>query len=62
MAEEAAFAQLLKDKAQSDKFDLHKIERDSNGVEKAVKVDKDSVATQSKMSGMAREVTEAIFD
>ena len=37
MAEEMAFAQMLQNKNTSDKFDLHKIERDCNGVEKAVK-------------------------
>lgn len=41
MAEEAAFADLLKDKSRSDAFDLHKIERDSKGVEKAMRADKD---------------------
>ena len=57
-----AFAQMLQDKSISDKFDLHRIQRDCNGVEKAIKTDKDDVAQTTKMSGMAREVVEAIFD
>mmetsp|Transcript_32016 Transcript_32016/g.42428 ORF Transcript_32016/g.42428 Transcript_32016/m.42428 type:complete len:170 (-) Transcript_32016:1704-2213(-) len=62
MAEEMAFAQMLKDKQTSDSFDLHKIERDSNGVEKAFKQDKDAVANTTKMSAMARDVVEQIFN
>ena len=58
MAEEQAFAQMLQNKEMSDKFDLHRIERDCNGVEKAVKADKEGVATDTKMSGMARQVYE----
>ena len=58
---EAAFANLLENKEMSEKFDLHKIERDCDGTEKAMKVEKDSVAQQSKMNAMAREVTDAIF-
>ena len=41
---EAAFANLLENKEMSEKFDLHKIERDCDGTEKAMKVEKDSVA------------------
>ena len=52
---------MLQNKEMSDKFDLHKIDRDSVGVEKAFKVDKDQVAQKTKMNGMAREVTEAIM-
>lgn len=44
MAEAAAFAEMLQDKNHSDKFDLHRMDRDSNGVEKAIKVDKNDVA------------------
>lgn len=55
---EQAFAQMLQDPAQASKFDLHKIERDSNGSEKAMKVDKEQVAQQTKMNGMAREVAD----
>ena len=60
-AEELAFAEMLQDKTKSDSFDLHKIERDSSGVEKAVKQDKDAVANSTKMSAMARDVVEQIF-
>ena len=61
-AEELAFAEMLQDKTKSDSFDLHKIERDSSGVEKAVKQDKDAVANSTKMSAMARDVVEQIFN
>ena len=61
MAEEA-FAKMLQDPAQAKMFDLHKVERDSNGVEKAMKVDKDAIAHKTKTQAMAREVTEAIFN
>lgn len=61
MAEGLAFANMLQNKEISDKFDLHKIDRDSNGVEKAHKVDKDAVAQKTKMSAMAQEVIDAIY-
>ena len=61
MAEEKAFADMLEDKEMSEKFDLHRLERDCDGQEKAVKADKDDVALNAKMGAMAREVTEAIF-
>ncbi len=44
MAEGRAFAEMLQTKEISDKFDLHRIEKDSVGTEKAFKVDKDQVA------------------
>ena len=62
MAEAAAFAEMLQDKNHSDKFDLHRMDRDSNGVEKAIKVDKNDVAQKTKMSAMAQEVIESIMD
>ena len=45
-----------------DKFELHRIERDSQGVEKAFKVEKDSVSTKSKISAMASDVVDQILD
>ena len=52
---------MLQDKSKADLFDLHKIERDCDGAEKAMKVDKEAVAQQTKMTAMAREVTEEIL-
>lgn len=61
MAEGLAFSQMLQNKEVSDKFELHQIDRDSNGVEKARKVDKEAVAQKTKMSAMAQEVIDAIY-
>ena len=61
MAEGRAFAEMLQDKNVSDKFELHRVEADSAGVEKAFKVDKEGVAQKTKMNSMAREVVEAIM-
>jgi hypothetical protein len=58
---EAAFADMLKDPTLSSGFDLHKVDRDCNGVEKAIKVDKNDVAQQTKMGVMAREIVDAIM-
>ena len=58
---EAAFADMLKDPELSGRFDLHKVDRDCNGVEKAIKVDKSDVAQQTKMGVMAREIVDAIM-
>lgn len=41
---EQAFAEMLQDPERNSQFDLHKIERDSKGVEKTMKVDKEQVA------------------
>lgn len=57
---EAAFGSLLKDEAIQDKFDLHKVETDSVGAQKAFKVDKDQMATKTKLNEMAMEVIDAI--
>lgn len=46
------------DSQDKDKFELHRIERDSKGVEKAFKVEKDAVSTKSKISAMATDVVE----
>ena len=63
MAEGKAFAEMLTGHdPNAAPFDLHKIDRDCNGVEKTTKVDKEAVAQKTKMGSMAREVTEDIFD
>ena len=63
MAEGKAFAEMLQNQdPNSAPFNLHKIDRDCNWVEKTTKVDKEAVAQKTKMGSMAREVVEDIFD
>ena len=55
-----AFADMLKNKDLASNFDLHKVETDSKGTQKAFKVDKDQIATKTKMNNMALKVIEQI--